>query len=179
MPNPPAPSLVTLGKFDGVHLGHRHLIAQLKHRARALGAQTCVVTFDRHPFEVLRPDQAPARLTSTTDKVRLLEDAGVDDVWVCPFTRELAQLGPAEFVELIRARWNVREVWVGEGFALGRGRTGSTDVLRELGQAQGWTLRVVPPALVDGEVVSSSRIRSLLAADRHAEAQRLLGQLAA
>jgi riboflavin kinase / FMN adenylyltransferase len=179
MPHPPAPSLVTIGKFDGVHLGHRHLIAQLKRRACQLGARTCVVTFDRHPFEVLRPDRAPVRLTSTADKLRLLYEAGVDDVWVCPFTRELAQLGAVEFVELIRARWTIREMWVGEGFALGRDRTGSTDVLRQLGLRQGWRLRVVPPALVDGEVVSSSRIRALLAADRHAEAQRLLGHQAA
>jgi riboflavin kinase / FMN adenylyltransferase len=172
-------SVVTIGKFDGVHLGHQHLIAQLKRRARVLNVQTCVVTFDRHPFEVLRPDHAPTRLMPTAEKVRLLEAAGVDDVWVCPFTPELARLDPIEFIGLIRGRWPLRELWVGQGFALGRGRSGSTDVLREIGLRQGWTLRVVPPALIDGEVVSSSRIRALLAAERFSEARRLLGHQAA
>lgn len=168
-------SVVTIGKFDGVHLGHQHLIAQLKRRARLLGVQTCVVTFDRHPFEILRPECAPTRLMSTAEKVRTLQAAGVDDVWVCPFTAELARLEPNEFIELIRTRWSLHELWVGEGFALGRGRGGSAEVLREIGLRQGWTLHVVPPALIDGEVVSSSRIRALLAEERFSEAQRLLG----
>lgn len=172
-----APSVVTIGKFDGVHLGHAHLLRQLVASAHARGWRACVVTFDRHPFEVLRPEHAPPRIISADEKVRRLYAAGVDEVWVCPFTRSLAGLSAEAFLELIRARWELRELWVGRGFALGRDRGGTTDVLQALASEQGWTLRVVPPAVADGEPISSTRIRRLLALGRHTEARQLLGRL--
>src|SRR5919199_2376646 len=113
-------SIVTIGKFDGVHLGHRSLLRQMADYAHARGVDACVVTFDRHPFEVLRPAAAPLRLSTVSEKVRLLRQAGADAVWVCPFTLELARLEPAEFIALVRERWPLQELWVGEGFALGR-----------------------------------------------------------
>ena len=167
---------MTIGKFDGVHLGHRSLLRQMADYAHTRGLEACVVTFDRHPFEVLRPTAAPLRLSTVSEKVRLLRQAGADAVWVCPFTAELARLEPAEFIALVRERWPLQELWVGEGFALGRNRVGTTDVLRALAEEQGWRLRVLQPAEVDAEPVSSTRIRALLSAGRAAEAERLLGR---
>jgi riboflavin kinase/FMN adenylyltransferase len=170
------PAIVTIGNFDGFHRGHQHLVHQVVERARILGLPACAVTFDPHPREVLRPDQPVQRLTSTREKVRLLRLAGMDDVWVCSFTPEIARLEPADFMRLVSARWPLAELWVGSDFALGRARSGSHDVLRRLGFEQGWRLQVIAPLHVEGEPVSSTRIRALVAADCHAEAKSLLGQ---
>jgi riboflavin kinase / FMN adenylyltransferase len=167
-------TVVTIGNFDGVHLGHRHLINQVVQRARRLDTDACAVTFDPHPRALLRPDAAPLNLTAVQDRVGLMRRAGLDDVWVCPFTPEIARLAPTEFLAMVSARWRIDELWVGHDFALGRGRSGSLDVLRDIGERHGWSLHVVQPLRVDGEVVSSSRIRHLLAAGRRAEAAELL-----
>jgi riboflavin kinase / FMN adenylyltransferase len=169
-----APAVVTIGNFDGVHLGHQHLLQTVVQRARELDLQACAVTFDPHPRAVLRPDLAPLNLTPVPEKVRRMREAGLDDVWVCRFTREIAQMEPEGFLDLIEQRWPIAELMVGHDFALGRGRSGSLDVLREIGAERGFSLRVVEPLCVAGEVVSSSRIRSLLAEGRHAEATQLI-----
>src|SRR3954447_20133814 len=174
----PLPAIVTIGNFDGFHRGHQHLIRQVVERARILGLPSCAVTFDPHPRDVLRPNNSELRLTPTREKVKLLRLAGIQDVWVCDFTRDIARLEAAEFLALIQARWPLAELWVGEDFALGRGRSGSTDVLRRIGFEQGWRLQVVTPLEIEGEVISSTRIRALLTAQRHAEATSLIGRLA-
>jgi riboflavin kinase/FMN adenylyltransferase len=172
------PAIVTIGNFDGFHRGHQHLIRQVVERARILGLPACAVTFDPHPRDVLRPDSGELRLTPTREKVKLLRLAGIQDVWVCSFTPELARLEAHEFVNLVSARWPIAELWVGHDFALGRARTGSVDVLRRLGFERGWRLQTVAPLQVEGEIVSSTRIRTLLGAQRHAEATSLLGRSA-
>jgi riboflavin kinase/FMN adenylyltransferase len=172
------PAIVTIGNFDGFHRGHQHLVRQVVERARILGLPACAVTFDPHPRDVVRPDNTELRLTPTREKVKLLRLAGIQDVWVCHFTPEIARLEAHEFLALIQARWPLAELWVGHDFALGRARSGSTDVLRRIGFEQGWRLQVVAPLEVEGEVISSTRIRGLLNAQRHAEATSLLGRSA-
>ena len=170
------PAIVTIGNFDGVHLGHQHLIQQMLVRARSQGMRATAVTFDPHPREVLRPDQPVRRLTSTYEKVGLLHLAGLDDVWVCHFAHAIGRLEPTEFLALVGAHWPIGELWVGYDFALGRGRSGSIDVLSRLGREQGFRVRVVPPLVRDGQVVSSSLVRVLLDHDRVDEAAVLLGR---
>jgi riboflavin kinase/FMN adenylyltransferase len=170
------PAIVTIGNFDGFHRGHQHLVHQVVERARILGLPACAVTFDPHPREVLRPNDPLMHLTSTREKVKLLRLAGMHDVWVCPFTPDIARLEPAEFLRLVSTHWPLAELWVGSDFALGRARSGSHDVLHRLGFEQGWRLQVVAPLHVAGEPVSSTRIRALLGTDRHAEAKSLLGR---
>jgi riboflavin kinase/FMN adenylyltransferase len=169
-------ALVTIGKFDGVHVGHQRLVRTMADAAHARGLQACVVTFDRHPFAVLRPSDVPLQLASVRERVTRLRAAGANDVWVCTFTEAIARLDARGFMDLVQRRWKLDEVWVAEGFALGRGRTGTTEVLRTLGEEQGWDLRVMRPAEVAGDIVSSSRIRQLLEEGRGAEAQELLAQ---
>jgi riboflavin kinase / FMN adenylyltransferase len=177
--NPTLPAVVTIGNFDGFHRGHQHLVSQVVSRARTLGLQATAVTFDPHPRELFRPDEPLLRLTSTHEKVQLLRMAGVQDVWVCSFTPEIARLEPAEFLSLLATRWPIAELWVGSDFALGRGRSGKLDVLTGIGAVSGWRLQVVPPLIVDGQVVSSSRIRALIERGEHTAAEVLLGRSAA
>jgi len=170
------PAIVTIGNFDGFHRGHQHLARQVVERARMLGLPACAVTFDPHPRDVLRPDSGELRLTPTREKMKLLRLAGMQDVWVCSFTPEIARMEPSDFLRLISARWPIAELWVGQDFALGRARSGSVDVLGRLGFEQGWRLQLVSPLQVEGEVVSSTRIRNLLDEQRHKEASSLLGR---
>ncbi|HEY3064146.1 MAG TPA: FAD synthetase family protein [Chloroflexota bacterium] len=172
------PAIVTIGNFDGFHRGHQHLIRQVVDRARVLGLPACAVTFDPHPRAVLRPHEPLHQLTPIREKVKLLRLAGIQNIWVCEFTPELAKLDAPEFLNLVQARWPLAELWVGADFALGRARSGSQDVLRRLGFEQGWRLQVVAPLHVAGEPVSSTRIRTLLDKNRHAEATSLLGRAA-
>jgi riboflavin kinase/FMN adenylyltransferase len=174
--NRSVPAIVTIGNFDGVHRGHQHLLRQVATRARTLGFQACAVTFDPHPRQVLRPEQPMVQLTSTEAKVRLMRLAGMQDVWVCSFTPEIAGLEPGDFLRLISARWPIAELWVGAGFALGRGRSGSLDVLQRIGFERGFKVQAVQPLVLDGQVVSSSRIRTLLEQHDFEGARKLLGR---
>jgi riboflavin kinase/FMN adenylyltransferase len=173
--DPPPAAVVTIGTFDGVHRGHQHLLQQVVARARTLGVRAAVVTFDPHPRQVVRPAVPVPQLTATPERVRRLRALGLDDVWVCQFTPALARLEPEAFLALVADRWTIRELWVGHDFALGRGRAGDPTALRRLGQQRGWPVHVVPPLRLGGEIVSSSRIRRLLEAQRLAEATYLLG----
>ncbi len=170
------PAIVTIGNFDGVHRGHQHVIAQAVARARALGLRSFAVSFFPHPETVLRPGASVSYLTDPDEKVWLIRQLGVGDVWVCPFTRELSQLGPAEFMALVAERQPIAELWVGSDFALGRDRAGTLSVLAEIGGARGWAVHMVPPFRLDGEVVSSTAIRGCLAGGDMQRAAELLGR---
>jgi riboflavin kinase/FMN adenylyltransferase len=169
------PAVVTIGTFDGVHRGHQHLLRRMVARARRLGVRACAVTFDPHPRQVVQPGVNVPLLTSTPEKVRRLRATGLDEVWVCRFTPELARLEPAAFLALVAGRWSIRELWVGHDFALGRSRAGNHDVLRQIGRRHAWQVQVVAPLRLGGEIVSSSRVRRLLEAGRVEEASVLLG----
>lgn len=173
------PSAVTIGFFDGVHLGHRRLVAELTRVAAARGLRAVVVTFDRHPASIVRPGSAPPLLTDLEQRVELLCGAGADEVRVLPFDEERAAEEAPDFVrEVLAGELAARAVIVGRDFHFGHGRRGNVALLREMGGELGF--EVIPYELVPdpeaGEVVSSTRIRSLLAAGDVEAAARLLGR---
>jgi riboflavin kinase / FMN adenylyltransferase len=170
------PAIVTIGVFDGVHLGHQVIIRQVVERARALNLRSLAVTFHPHPEQVLFPERKLTYLTGPEERERIIYDMGVDDVWTCPFTPELARLEPDEFMRVVTERQRIAELWVGHDFALGRGRRGTLAVLAEIGAAVGWALHIVPPQRFENQVVSSTAIRTLLAAGAVRGAADLLGR---
>jgi riboflavin kinase / FMN adenylyltransferase len=178
-PGTPGPgTAVTIGAYDGVHLGHRALLRDLCDRAAAAGLSSVVVTFDRHPAYVVRPESAPKQLTSLEQKLELLADCGVDRAVVVPFDEERANETAEDFVkEVLVDQLSARLVVVGEDFHFGHGRKGNVALLRELGAR--WGFEVVGVGLTDdgSEPVSSTRIRALLAEGDVEEAARLLGRL--
>jgi len=174
---PPAQgSAVTIGAYDGVHLGHRALLAELSAQARRRGLASAVVTFDRHPATVVRPDSAPPQLTDLAQKLELLASCGVDRTVVVPFDRDRADETAEDFVaEMLVGALGARLVVVGEDFHFGHGRKGNVALLRELGAAEGFEVDGVVLTGED-EPVSSTRIRRLVAGGDVAAAAALLGR---
>jgi riboflavin kinase/FMN adenylyltransferase len=168
---------VSIGNFDGVHRGHAALIAELRRQADALGGPAVALTFDPHPVELLRPSQAPPRLTTTEDRSRLLLELGVACVLVLRATREMLALRAADFfAEVVRKRLQARALVEGANFGFGRGREGNVTTLAELCGPAGIGLTVVPPLILDGIEVSSSRIRAALTTGNVRQAATLLGR---
>ena len=172
-------SAVTIGKFDGVHAGHRAVIAELLADAHSAGLASVVVTFDRHPLALLRPELCPETLVGVDQKLRLLGETGVDATLLLTFDEALAHLTPEEFVSIVLVeRVHARSVLVGEDFRFGRGGKGDVATLERLGREHGFTVRTVADVLVgDAGRVSSTRIRSLLADGDVAGAGELLGHV--
>ncbi len=168
--------VATIGAFDGIHRGHQLLLGQVVERARSLGLASLCVTFDPHPDIVLYPDRRLTYLSDRPEKERVLRQLGLDHVLVFEFTRELSMLRPEEFLNLIRERHEVAELWVGSDFALGRDRSGTIATLVEIGRVDCFALHVVPPQRVDREIISSTAIRSVLAEGNVRQANRLLGR---
>lgn len=169
-------AVVTIGVFDGVHTGHQALISQVVERAGELGISSGCVTFSPHPQEVLRPASAVAHLSTLDERLALIKGQGVDDVMLMEFTPSLAQLYPEDFIQLVLDRFQIRELWVGSDFALGRDRTGTPERLARIGQAEGFLVRPFSRVEALGSSVSSSRIRGLLQEGRVEEASQLLGR---
>jgi riboflavin kinase/FMN adenylyltransferase len=176
---PPAPTVVTIGNFDGVHLGHQGVIAEVIARARALSARSLVLTFDPHPTRVLRPDPPLALLTPLVRKLELLTATGVDATLVLPFTDELRRMSAREFAtKVLVDAVQAIEVHEGENFRFGHraeaGVTGETS-LESLGRELGFAVCVYAPRSIRGGIVSSSRIRALIAEGDVSHARALLG----
>lgn len=172
----PAP-VATIGNFDGVHRGHRKILATLRERADALGGTAVVITFEPHPQKVLHPDSAPRLIATPEQKHRLLADAGADVVLALPFTRELAASSPGEFVRrTLLQGLSVREVWIGRNFRFGRDRAGDFETLERLGKRHGFAARPVEGVRHGDERISSSRVRHALATGDIDLARELLGR---
>lgn len=181
--DPPASSLpplratvVTVGCFDGVHLGHRYLVQQLVQRASETDLLPTVVTFEPHPRRILRPDEELKTLTDTAERAALLREAGAELVVTLRFTPQLAAALPQEFTAWLADRLRMRELWVGTDFALGRSRSGTVPVLQSIGRSQGFEVYTLEPYRLDGELVKSSIIRQALLAGNLDRANRLLGR---
>ncbi len=167
---------VTIGVFDGVHVGHQALLRDFVAEAHQHDAQAVVVTFYPHPAEVLGSVEVPFYLTSPEEKAARIAALGVDVLVTHPFDREVAQRSAYDFMADLHAHLGLRRLWVGYDFALGRHREGDIPTLRRLGQRLGYSLHVVEAYVLDGEVVSSTRIRQALYAGDVAGAARLLGR---
>lgn len=170
-------SIVTVGTFDGVHCGHRDLLTRLVERAREVGRPSLVVTFDPHPLEVVKPAEAPLLLTVGDEKLDAIVDYGVDYVVVLPFTRTLASYSPDAFVsELLVRGCDMRELFIGYDHGLGRGRTGTVEYLRSLGERGGFPVHVAPAVQgPGGQPISSTAIRRAIAAGDLDRAAAALG----
>ena len=157
-------SVVTLGNFDGIHLGHQALIGGAVAAARKLALPSVVLTFEPHPLKVLAPERAPKMLLTHKDKMRLLQDLGVDVVVIQQFDLGFAKLAAADFVRSILVdRLKARQVWVGSDLRFGQGRKGTVADLHHWGGGLGFSVAHVDAVLVDNARVSSSRIRQLVA----------------
>jgi riboflavin kinase/FMN adenylyltransferase len=169
--------VVTVGNFDGVHRGHQVLVGRTVEAARRAGGTSVVLTFDPHPTRVLSPDRAPATLTTLAQKGELLTSLGIERLAVLPFTREVASHSPEEFArDVLAGALGARAVVVGESFRFGRGRRGDAARLEALGAGLGFSVEAVPPIVLDGAPVSSTRVREALQDGDVEVAARLLGR---
>lgn len=172
---PERDTLLSIGIFDGFHLGHKYLISQLVERAKHQNLLSGVITFRQHPRVVLSPQTKLPFLTSLSERVNYLKNDGVDVVVALPFTRELARLSARQFVGLLKKYLRMRGLVIGPDFALGHGREGGIDALRELGQEMDFSVTVVSPIVINGEIISSTVIREAIARGDIKKAARLMG----
>ena len=171
------PSVVALGVFDGVHLGHRAILDTAVARAKKDGGTAVACTFDPHPAEVLQPERAPLPITTLDERVALIAESGIGLTVVVAFTPILAAMEPETFVsEILAGRLGAREVVVGFNHRFGRGARGDAQLLREIGIRVGMHAEIVPPLDADGTPVSSSAIRAALQRGDVAGAARMLGR---
>jgi len=169
------PTILTIGAFDGVHLGHQQLIRSVVESARASGRRAALVTFFPHPSVVLGRAE-PFYLTSNEEKLEQFERLGLDLAVVVEFTRETAQIRAAQFVDLLIENLLMRELWIGHDFALGYKREGDAAFLQAMGVERGFAFHQAEPVLLDGQPVSSSRIREALRAGDMRQVAACLGR---
>jgi riboflavin kinase/FMN adenylyltransferase len=171
------PTVATIGNFDGVHWGHRWVIDQVNARARALGLTSLAITFDPHPVRVLRPELPHTLITPLPEKLELLASAGIDATLVLPFTPELSRLSAEAFArQILCDACSIREIHEGETFRFGYQAEADMDSLAAIGQRLGFTVQAYSPYILRGAPVSSSRIRTLIAAGNVSQARALLGR---
>lgn len=170
--------VLALGNFDGLHRGHQKIVERVRRGATERGATAVAMTFDPHPPRVVRPDKAPSLLMTLPQKIEALTRAGVQGIAIVRFTPELSRWDPEMFVRVVLVEWlHVAEVWVGANFLFGHDRTGNFSMLRTLGVRYGFRAEKIDPVRYKEFVVSSTRIRRLVAEGRVDEAGALLGQI--
>ena len=169
--------VLTIGNFDGVHKGHLALFDTVKKRAKSIGGQSALMTFDPHPIKVMKPGNGPLLITLTRQKLELIEDANIDVIFCIPFTKEFASISADEFVEdILVDRIGIKEIVVGYDYTFGQGRKGDIALLQEMGMALGFMVHVVEPVHVGNRLVSSTSIRKLVQEGYLSEAKQLLGR---
>jgi riboflavin kinase/FMN adenylyltransferase len=171
------PTVITIGIFDGVHIGHKKILALVRKRAKELNVASCIVTFDPHPAEVLHPDRRVPLLVSTEHKLKLLAEEGIDYAVLIHFSERFAQYtGPAFVKSVLVDRLNVKELYVGENFSFGKGRRTSIKRLRKIGKQLDFKVHAVRQAKRNGLVASSTLVRSLVLKGDLKTAAALLGR---
>jgi len=171
------PSVVSVGNFDGVHRAHIRVLTEIVTRARQRGAKAVVVTFEPHPTRILRPDAGLKLLSPTAEKLRLLEQTGIDAVLLLPFTRDVSLMSPRDFVQqIVCDRLRALEIHEGFNFRFGHKAAGDVDRLSEFGRESGFEVVVYPEMRLRGESVSSTRIRELIREGRVSRARFLLAR---
>jgi len=170
-------TVLTVGNFDGVHLGHQRILGRVRELATQTGSIASVLTFYPHPSKVLRPSQSPPLLMSLDQRLAAIEKLGIDAALVAQFTVELARVSAEDFVRrFLVDTMAAQSVLVGGNFRFGHGQAGDVNMLADLGKRWGFTVEIVPPVTQDGIVVSSTAIRSALSDGRVDEAKNLLGR---
>jgi riboflavin kinase/FMN adenylyltransferase len=173
---PERATLLTIGVFDGIHLGHQHLLGHLRHQAAQRDLLSVVVTFQRHPQMVLSPQTRLPHLTDLEGRTALLKGLGIELIVTLPFTHELADLSAHEFIGLLQKHLRMQGLVIGPDFALGRAREGDAATLNAMGKGLHFSVEVVPPVVMDGEVVSSTAIRGALLEGDMPKVHKLLGR---
>lgn len=169
--------VLTIGNFDGVHIGHQKIFKRAVERSRAIGGTAMAITFDPHPMKVVAPERGVKVLSSFHEKARLMEFYGIEVILCMNFDRDFANMKPDDFIrEVIVGKVEAIEVIVGHNYAFGKGKKGNTGLLRRRSRKYGFSFMVIRNARIYGDVVSSSRIRSLLSRGRVCEASRFLGR---
>jgi len=170
-------SILTLGNFDGLHLGHQELVKTIIRRAKETGALSMVVTFRPHPLKILAPEKCPPLISIYEEKIGLFEKLGIDVLVKIPFTLEFSAMSPEDFVkDVLCHTLGAKEIFVGYNYRFGKGRQGDIQTLRKLGVKYGFTVREIEQLAIDGEVVSSTKIRTLLRDGEVEHAAKLLGR---
>jgi len=170
------PTVLTIGSFDGIHRGHQYLINRVVARAQEIGAASALVTLHPHPKVVLRPTSPLHYLSTIEERLDWLAPLGLDYVVVFPFSLETSQVRARDFVRPLVERLRLGEIFCGKDFALGYKREGNVEFLRALGRERGFAVTVVEPQAFDGQIVSSSRVRDLIAHGEMDAATRMLGR---
>lgn len=171
------PTVLTLGVFDGLHLGHQRIMATIVERARNLAAVPTAITFDPHPRAVLTPEDAPPLLQTLDQRLGALEVLGIEQAIIVRFSKQFAATDAAEFLRgVVVERLKAKEVYLGKGFAFGKGRAGNIELLREMSRELGFFADEVEEVQLRGQRISSSRIRQLLSAGNVNLARRMLGR---
>ena len=173
----PHGTIVTIGNYDGIHLGQREVLRRVVERAGATGSQSVVVTFDPHPLEVLRPESAPPRIVTLAQKEALLDELGIDYVLIVRFTHEFALTPARSFVrDFLHEKLGAREIYVGADFSFGHRREGDVTLLQQMGESFGFQAFAVEEVRAGRDRISSTRIRELIRLGHVAEARELLGR---
>ncbi len=169
--------VLTIGNFDGVHKGHLVLFDKVKDRAKAIGGQSAVMTFEPHPIRVVKPGNGPPLITPTKQKLDLISNSGIDLILCIPFTHQFASISAEEFVQdILVDRLGIKEIVVGYDYTFGFKRQGNIRLLQEMGSRLGFKVHVVDPIRLDNALVSSTSIRELVQEGNLSEAKKLLGR---
>jgi len=156
-------TVLTIGNYDGVHLGHQKILSMVGKKAEEIGGTSMVMTFDPHPVKVIAPEKNVKLLTTPEEKARLIAKMGIDVLLFITFTKEFSQIAPDEFIsEILVKKLNIREVIVGANYSFGKSKKGNIDLLRKRGKEFGFHATAVQDVMLHGNIVSSSSIRSLL-----------------
>jgi len=175
--DPPQGAVISIGSFDGVHIGHQAVLTHVVERARAMDVAAVAMTFDPHPVKLLRPADAPRLLTTLEQRLALIAQTGIETALVVPFTHRLARMSAADFVrDVLVDRLAVREVYIGDNFRFGADRGGDVGLLTSMGAELGFEAAAAPIVEAEGGVVSSTRVRQAVADGRVEEAVALLGR---
>jgi riboflavin kinase / FMN adenylyltransferase len=169
--------VLTIGNFDGVHLGHQFIFKRVLEKAREIEGESMVYTFDPHPVEILAPERKPLLITPLEEKLRLIEEQEIDVTICAPFTEKFASQAPEDFVKkVLYDQIKIRHVFVGHDFTFGKDRRGNIALLKEMGRKWGFQAEMVEAVRLEGTVISSTRIREFVARGEMREAAKLLGR---
>jgi riboflavin kinase/FMN adenylyltransferase len=173
----PRGGVVTIGNFDGVHLGHRRILETVAARAKTIGRPSVAITFDPHPLAVLRPDHAPRQIQTLRQKEEAIEALGIETLLVIPFTRDFSLTEPEDFVRgFLAERLGAAETYLGQHFAFGRGKRGDLALLKRMGPECGFSASGIEEVFYEGEPISSTRIRNALERGKISDANAMLGR---
>lgn len=169
--------ILTIGNFDGVHLGHQTIFQMIIKKAKEKNGTSVVLTFEPHPLKVIAPDKAPKLITSFKERRRLIEESGIDVLLYIKFTKEFSNIPAEDFVKkILLDAIGIKEIFIGSNYFFGKGKRGSPELLKKMGKEYGFEVTIIPEIKINNSTVSSSKIRSLISKGNVEEASKFLGR---